>query len=137
MSKSVTPRLQECARLLLDYEATAKPSDAKGAAAFRVCEKLRGPLGKLMGADGFRSLLARALVLAGAKIPWLLGLHVQTDGSLEGLDDLAAKPDGDARALGEILLVSQLLGLLVTFIGSASTLRLLHEIWPKIDDLAF
>ena len=34
-------------------------------------------------------------------------------------------------AEGEAVLVAQLIGLLVTFIGEALTLHLLHEAWPE------
>ncbi|MBA2585380.1 MAG: hypothetical protein H0U99_02730 [Chthoniobacterales bacterium] len=132
MSDSATPVPKEFARLLLAYEvASDKPADAKDSVAFRVCEKLRGPLGKLMGVDGFRSLLSRALALACGEVPWLCSLEIKADGSLVGLDELEAKRDSRAVAEGEAILAGQLLGLLVIFIGPALTLRLLHDIWPS------
>jgi len=38
-----------------------------------------------------------------------------------------------------VTLLAQLLGLLVTFIGEALTVRLVREVWPKVplDDLDF
>jgi hypothetical protein len=137
MSKSVTPKLQKCARRLLAYEAAVKPTAVTKAAAFRVCEKLRRPLTKVMGTGGFHSLLSRALVIASAKVPWLLGLRIDKEGSLQGLDEVEGRPHDFTSTQGELLLVSQLLGLLVTFIGATSTLRLLNDIWPRIDDLTF
>jgi len=135
MSNSATLKPKEFARRLLAYEAgSGKPADAKVSPAFRVCEKLRGPLGKLLGVGGFRSLLSRALALAGAEVPWLRALHIKADGSLEGLDELEAKLDSRAVAEGEVVLAAQLLGLLVTFIGAALTQRLLQDIWPTMDD---
>ncbi len=121
------------ARQLLGYEmASGKPAHANDySPAFRVCEKLRGPLGKLMGVDGFRSLLARALALACEQTPWLCALQVQADGSIKGLDELEAKLDSRAITEGEVVLVGQLIALLVIFIGPALTLGLLREIWPK------
>jgi nicotinic acid phosphoribosyltransferase len=94
-----------------------------------------GPLGRLTGVGGFRSLLSRALALSGEEISWLRALHINEDGSLEGLEKLEVKPDTREIAEGEVVLVSQLLGLLVTFIGPALTAGLLHDIWPKMDDL--
>ncbi len=132
------PKLKEFARRLLAYEVTSgEPAGLKDSAAFRVCEKLRAALSRLMGGGGFRSLLSRALVLAGYEVPWLRGLKMKADGSVEGLDELGTKLDAQAVAEGEIALVAQLLGLLVTFIGPALTLRLLRDIWPKIEDLEF
>lgn len=120
------------ARRLLAFEvASENPSLAQDSAAFRVCEKLRGPLGKLLGVDGFRSLLSRAQALAGAEVPWLRQLEIRTDGSWNDLSGLEAKLDADAIAEGEVFLVGQLLRLLVIFIGPALTLQLIHDIWPK------
>lgn len=130
------PKLKQCARRLLEYEAAAGVSaDVEANAAFRVCEKLRGPLSKLMGSGGFRSLFCRALVLAGAEVPWLAALKIKADGTLEGIHEAQMNLDGAAAAVGETVLVAQLLGLLVTFIGPALTLRLLHDVWPDLDDL--
>ena len=64
-------------------------------------------------------------------------LHIEADGSLDGLGKLEMKPDPREIAEGEVALVSQLLGLLVTFIGPALTLRLLHDIWPNMNDVEF
>ncbi|MEO6785319.1 MAG: hypothetical protein ABI318_04220, partial [Chthoniobacteraceae bacterium] len=73
MPVSTAPNLKQFARRLLVCEAaTTQPADVKDSAAFRVCEKLRGPLGKLMGIGGFRSLFSRALVLACTEVPWLV-----------------------------------------------------------------
>ena len=64
-------------------------------------------------------------------------LHIKADGSLEGLEKLEVKLDSREVAEGELVLVSHLLGLLVTFIGPALTLGLLRDIWPKMNDLEF
>jgi hypothetical protein len=120
------------ARRLLAFEvASGNPSGAQDSAAFRVSEKLRGPLARLLGIDSFRSLLSRAQALAGAEVPWLINLEIKTDGSWQELSGLQVKLDADAIAEGEVFLVGQLLGLLVIFIGPALTLQVVHDIWPK------
>jgi hypothetical protein len=91
---------------------------------------LRIALTRLAGADGFASLLRRALVLAGARVPATKTIKIAPDGSLEGLDALtAADRAGGAEAAAEIL--TQLLGLLMTFIGESLALRLVRETWPE------
>jgi hypothetical protein len=45
----------------------------------RVCERLRKPLARLAGVAGFRSLLSRAVALARAEIPSLVGVQVRAD----------------------------------------------------------
>ena len=138
MTNSAILEPRELARQLLAHELSlGQPSDATDSLAFRVCDKLRQPLGKLTGVGGFRSLLSRALALAGAEVPWLRALHIKADGSLEGLDALEAKLGASAVAEGEVVLMSHLLALLFTFIGTGLTLQLLHDIWPKLDDLKF
>jgi hypothetical protein len=96
-----------------------------------VCEQLRPQLVTLMGVGGFRALLLRALALASAEVPWLSAVKVKADGALEGLEGLPAKPDLDAMLEGKVALLTQLLGLLVAFIGENLTLRLVREAWPK------
>jgi DNA-binding response OmpR family regulator len=138
MRNNTTPKLRHCARRLLAYEAaSAKIVGVKVSAASRVCEQLRGPLIKLAGIDGYRSLVSRALTLAAAEVPWLRALKTEPDSSLEGLEELEVKLDSSTIAEGELILTAQLLGLLVTLIGSALTLPLLQSVWPTMDDLDF
>lgn len=135
-----TSKLKEIARRLRAFEASAAGAGAaKNPTAFRVCDRLGSPLGKVLGTDGFRALLSRALTLSAAQVPWLGGLHVNSDGTVEGSETNEPKTKRDAAALAEaeIAVVAELLGLLVTFIGPALTLRLLRDIWPKLDDLDF
>jgi hypothetical protein len=123
---------RDLAQRLLAYEnAEGKTSERKEFAAVRVCERLRQPLIKLAGVAGFRSLLSRALTLARAEAPSLSAVQVATDGSLNGLDELAPQTNkGQARDGGAVL-IAQLLGLLLTLIGEGSTLRLVQDVWPE------
>ena len=128
----VTPVIQNLALWLLAQEVSAgKPSEMNMCAAFRVCEKLRQPLSTLAGATGYRSLISRALTLAKKEAPSLGEVQVKEDGSLErtGAIELQQGMD-EAAKKGGALLVAQLLGLLVTFIGQALTLRLVRDLWP-------
>jgi hypothetical protein len=119
------PKTRDLARRLLAYESVAGPtSEATEPAAYRVCEKLRRPLGALSGVAGFQSLLSRALTLARAEAPGLNAVQVAADGSLQG--ELEPQLDNDQG----VILVAQLLGLLLTFIGEALTLRLVQDVWP-------
>jgi len=85
-----------------------------------------------MGNGGFRALLSRALVLAGAEVPWLRAVRVSADGTLEGLEKPAAGLNPAEFHQGRVVFLAQLLGLLVAFIGPGLTLRLLCEIWPQL-----
>jgi len=134
MQLSTASELKGLARLLLACEnAQGDAARPGGPAAFGVCEKLRGPLSKNLGPGGLFALMGRALALAGRESPWLRSLQIKADRSVEGLDPLAPKLDMRAIAEGEVAFVAQLLGLLVTFIGAALTVRFLHDIWPELD----
>jgi hypothetical protein len=120
------------AQRLLSYEAIAgKNSEPAESAAFRVCERLRRPLITLVGVAGFRSLLSRALTLARADAPSLSAVQVAADGSLKGLDELASQTDKKQARDGGAILIVQLIGLLLTFIGEGLTLRLVQDVWPE------
>ena len=126
------PVSRQLARLLLTYEAAAgKNSEPTESAAFRVCEKLRRPLCSLAGVAGFRSLLSRALALARAEAPSLSTVEVGADGSLKGLDELGPQKGKDMSKEGGAILITQLLGLLLIFIGEGITLRMVQDVWPE------
>ena len=125
--------MRDFAERLIGHETRKnRSSETKTPAACRVAEKLRPHLATLMGNLGFRALLSRALALANAEVPWLRAVHVNADGSLEGLDELGAQVDPDEIFEGCVVLLAQLLGLLVAFIGEDLTLRLVREVWPKL-----
>jgi hypothetical protein len=124
------PESRHLAQCLLTYEAVSgKNSEPTESAAFRVCAKLRRPLITLAGVAGFRSLLSRALTLARAEAPSLSAVQVAADGSLKGLDELADDTEQDRD--GGAILIAQLIGLLLTFIGEGLTLRLVQDVWPE------
>ncbi len=120
--------LRVVAERLLRYEAVAKTPET---AAFRVSEKLRHLLSTLLGAAGFRALLARALHLAKARAPELSAVEVKTDGSLAGLSKVLRHSRSTPTAKAEVMLITELLALLDTYIGEALMLRLVQDVWPK------
>jgi hypothetical protein len=128
----LSPQTRDLARRLIAYEGAAgKTSEPLEFAAFRVCETLRRPVCALAGIAGFRSLLSRALALARAEVPSLSAVRVAPDGSLQGLDELGRQIDKDQARVGGVILIAQLLGLLLFFIGEAMTLRLVtSEVLP-------
>jgi hypothetical protein len=121
--------MRELSRRLLAASQTASDQHVHEAAV--VSEKLRVPLTRFAGAEGFASLLRRALVLASAEVPALQSLKVGAEGRLEGFEQLAADT-GTAAGGSEaaVAITAHLLGLLVTFIGEPLTLRLMREAWP-------
>jgi hypothetical protein len=132
MMNPATPAMRNLAAWLLAQEAVAgNPSEMEMYTTFRVCDKLRRSLSTLVGAKGYRSLISRALTLAKKEAPSLGKVQVKEDGSLEWTGAVDELQQGmDEAAKGGAVLVVQLLGLLVAFIGLAATLRLVRYLWP-------
>jgi hypothetical protein len=127
MRSADTPKTRELAQWLLAYEfSEAKAANADALGASRVCDQLRRPLTTLAGAAGFRSLLARALILAQQECPAFGAWAVKPDGSLESLN-------GETEQSGSVL-IAHLIGLMITLIGESFTLRLLHDVWRDLPD---
>jgi hypothetical protein len=127
------PKMRDFAERLIAYEARAnKSSKTKTPAACLVIDRLRPQLATLMGNIGFRALLSRTLALANAEFPWLRAVHVKAEGSLEGFEELGAQVPPDEIVEGCVVLLAQMLGLLVAFIGEDLTLRLVRDVWPKL-----
>ncbi len=127
---TAAPAIHDLARRLIALEAARDPSVGMIDEAVRACEKLRSPLAKLAGTAGFRSLMTRAMALATAEAPWLASLQVRADGSLEGFDAAGRQQGAAAGGEAGTVVVAQLLGLLVVFIGEPLTLRLVRDAWP-------
>ena len=124
------------ARRLLALEAAASASlaHAHSNEAVRVCGKLQVSLTRFAGADGFTSLMRRALALARTEVPSIHHVEVKADGSLEGLEELVAdlKDSGDVGTEAALAITTHLLGLLVMFVGMPITRRLVREAWPSV-----
>ena len=135
-----TPTLRRVAQQLLALEAAGDTAaDAQTPPVVRVCETLRRSLSRLLGVAGFRAILVRALALAADDVRGLQAVHVTAVGSLEGWGEGAGHLSHDELTQGGELLIAQLIGLLVTFIGAALTARLVQEAWPELSsgDLDF
>jgi len=124
-----TPRMRDLSERLIALETTGNRSCKS---AIRVCEKLRPHLATLMGSAGFQALFLRAVALAKPEVEWLRWVQVKADGSLQGVDELETQVTPEGMTEGWVILLAQLLGLLVAFIGEDLTLRVVRELWPKL-----
>lgn len=126
------PAMRDVAgRLVAEEFRAGGSSGTKSQAAFRVCEKLRLPLSTLVGVEGFRALLYRALMLARAGAPRLGALQVNRDGTLRFAVRPESPPEPPDTPADGTALIEQLLELLVNFVGVALTLRLVRDVWPN------
>jgi hypothetical protein len=119
-------KTRDLARSMIARETDASSGSLHAQpATVRVYESLRRQLGGPVGVDGFQALASRALALAKAESPRLCDVQVTATGGLLGLGEMESQTDADEDG---ILLIAQLLGLFLTFLGEATTLRLLEDL---------
>ena len=129
----VSPAFRSFAAHLIAQDAKSISASRSGPlGAFPVIDKLRAPMTNLMGGTGFSALISRSLTLATADIPALRGVQLKPDGVWEGLEAIDAQLGTDGFLEARVVVLAQLLGLLVAFVGEALTLRLMAEIWPNL-----
>ena len=96
-------------------------------------EKLRLSLTRFAGAEGFASLLRRALLLASGEVPGLQSAKVGADGRLQGFEQLTLDTDTGVGEEAAVAITAHLLTMLVTFIGEPLTLRLVRAACSNTD----
>ena len=134
------PMIRDWARRLIAFEVDADPPSAQTElATLRVYEKLRRQLCAPVGVDGFQALASRALSLAKSQSPRLSAVQVTANGGLRGLAEVEFQMDRDEDGEVGIILIAQLLGLFLTLLGEAATVRLIEcaplqiEVKAKLD----
>jgi hypothetical protein len=127
-------KTRDLARSLVACEAAAGTTSLQSQpASVRVYERLRQQLGAPVGVDGFQALASRALALAKSESPRLRAVQVTANGDLHGLGEVESQPDADENGEAGIILISQLLGLFLTFLGEATTLRLIEDLRLQVE----
>jgi hypothetical protein len=127
-------KTRELARSLVAREADATTTALHTEpATMRVYERLRQQLGAPVGADGFQALASRALALARSESPQLSAVQVTATGGLRGLGEVESQTDADEDGEAGITLIAQLIGLFLTFLGEATTLRLIEDLRIQAD----
>jgi hypothetical protein len=131
--------MREWARHLLAYEAVAATTSLQtGSPTFRVYEKLRLQLCPLVGVDGFQVLAARALKLAKSNAPSLAAVHITAVGCLSGFGppEAQTEPESDRDREAGVVFIAQLFGLFLTFLGPATTARLVQNVFPSFEPVS-
>lgn len=123
---TLSQETQDLAQRLVDNEVNAgNPGEQTTSAVIRVCEKLRAPLSAIVGVADYHSLLSRALTLAKLDTPSLSAILVAADGSLE---DSSIRDQNVQHHGGGVMLLAQLLGLFLAFVGATLTLQLVADV---------
>jgi hypothetical protein len=122
-------KTRDLARSLFASEADATATSLQTEpATVRVYERLRRQLGAPVGVEGFHALASRALALAKSESPRLSAMQITANGSLRGLDEAESQTDAEEDGESGIILIAQLLGLFLSFLGEATTLRLIEDL---------
>ena len=128
-------KTRDLARSLVACEADASATSRQAEpATVRVYERLRRQLGASVGVDGFQALASRALALAKSESPKLSAVQVTSNGSLRGLGEVESRTNTDEDGEVGIILIAQLLGLFLSFLGEATTLRLIEDLRLQVGD---
>jgi hypothetical protein len=128
-------KTRDLARSLVASETDASTKTLQTEpAAVRVYDRLRRQLGAPVGVDGFHALASRALALAKAESPRLNAVQIAANGGLRGLGEVESETDADEGGEAGVILIAQLLGLFLTFLGEATTLRLIEDLCLLADE---
>jgi hypothetical protein len=127
-------KTRDLARSLLAAEAHAAGTSLHTEpATVRVYERLRRQLGAPVGVDGFETLACRALALAKSEFPRLSAVRLTANGVLHGLGKVESQMDADEDGEAGVALIAHLLGLFLTFLGEATTLRLIEDLRLQVE----
>jgi len=127
-------KTRDLARNLVASEKDASTASLQTEpATVRVYERLRRQLGAPVGVDGFQALASRALALAKSESPRLNAVQLTGNGGLRGLGEVESHTEPEEGGEAGIILIAQLLGLFLTFLGEATTLRLIEDLRLQVD----
>lgn len=125
-------KTHDLARNLVASEADASTvSPQTESASVRVYERLRRQLGAPVGVGSFQALASRALALAKSESSQLGAVRIAANGDLRGLGEVEAQMQEGGEA--GIILIARLIGLFLTFLGEATTLRLIEDLRLQVD----
>jgi hypothetical protein len=134
--RQATPQLRALARRLFAREAkNSRSLVALAEAMEKSCGRLHARLDPLIGAGGFRALLARALHLAAKEFPWLDAIRVEERPAcdLKGVREAVRGQEASSVNEAFALALANIIWLLVTFIGQDIAFGLIQEVWPEAE----
>jgi hypothetical protein len=124
---------RDLARSLVALEAdTGTASLRTEPATVRVYDRLRRQFSAPVGVDAFQVLASRALALAKSESRRLSAVQITANGGVRGLGEVESHTDTDEDGEAGVILIAQLLGLFVSFLGEATTLRLIEDLRSQV-----
>jgi hypothetical protein len=134
--RQATPQLRELARRQFARDTKRSRSPAAPIEAMeKSCERLHARLDPLIGAGGFRALLARALHLAQKEYPWLDAVRIEEHPAcgLKGLREAVKGQQASSVSEAFALVLANVIWLLIKFIGEDIAFGLVQEVWPEAE----
>ena len=126
-------KTRDLARSLIANEADASKTCLHAEpATVRAYDRLRRQFSAPVGADGFQVLASRALALAKSESPRLSAVQITANGGLRGLGAIESETSTGDDEVG-VILIAQLLGLFLVFLGEATTLRLIEDLRLQVE----
>jgi hypothetical protein len=119
--------------LLASQSAANTNSDQTEPDTVLVYEKLRSQLSISVGTEGFHALASRALALAKCDEHGLSAVQITADGRLRGFAEPTSQTGPAQDGEPGVMFIAHLLGLFLTFLGAATTQRLVQDIFPALD----
>lgn len=133
LDTDMPPEIIDAARRLLDREiARADRPNGVSAAATRACEDLVGCLANFVGQAGAGALYDRSLTLCTRDQPWLAAAATPKGEPPWDRLRLCLQANDAAALAASVALVSTLLELFSTFVGSDLALRIVHQHRPDV-----
>jgi hypothetical protein len=127
-------KTRDLARSLVAREAeTNTTSVHTEPATVRVYDRLHRQFSAPVGVDAFQVLASRALALAKSESRRLSAVQITSNGGVRGLGELESQTDTDEDGEVGVILIAQLLGLFVAFLGEATTRRLIEDLRLQAD----
>jgi len=121
-----SPKAKELAQRLIEREVSLEAASLP-----RIFEKLRTVLTSPLGKSGFEVLLFRSFALAKIEVLWLGKVPTKAEGTLGRLREAALLQSPQELTRGCFELLTQFMGLLITFIGEDLAVQIIQDTWGK------
>ena len=130
--------VEPAARILAATLTASEAGEAQtpldlAAAAQRLWHRLHHHFSKVLGVDGFRTILDHSLAQTRQQFPWLIAAQTDSAGTLTGLSDCMAELSPTEAGDGLTSLLAHFIQALAGLVGVRLALRLMQRTSPEID----
>lgn len=94
-------------------------------------EIIKSQLTSLVGTGGFSMIMSNALSHSKSEVAWLRDVDSKSNGSIIGLEAACANISHAEFRAGSVVVLANIIGLLVGFIGPIMTEAVIRDTWPN------